>query len=183
MWKYYQNIYIQHNITLRVFRRWCVESSLLAFVGWYPVAPELFWELWWGQWRQFFEGCRDCWRVLGEVTDVHVLDIVVGIDLENFFYKFCDGGRFLKLMKTWERVVICWYSRGFSRYESHLYFDGNYQVTPQIFFFRDGMNNPLCLENPFWNIGRVLSVFYEDKIQEKIGSILLQNANKINLTV
>ena len=45
------------------------------------------------------------------------------------------------------------------------------------------MNNPLCLENSFWNVGRVLSVFYEDKIQEKIGSILLQNANKINLTV
>ena len=31
------------------------------------------------------------------------------------------------------------------------------------------MNNPLCLENSFGNLGRVLSVFNEEKIQEKIG--------------
>ena len=29
-------------------------------------------------------------------TDVHVLDIFVGVDLAYFFYNFCDGGRFLK---------------------------------------------------------------------------------------
>ena len=31
------------------------------------------------------------------------------------------------------------------------------------------MSNPLCLENSFGNLGRVLSVFNEEKIQEKIG--------------
>ena len=30
------------------------------------------------------------------------------------------------------------------------------------------MSNPLCLENSFGNLARVLSVFNEEKIQEKI---------------
>ena len=31
------------------------------------------------------------------------------------------------------------------------------------------MSNPLCLENSFGNLGRVLSVFNEEKIQEGEG--------------
>ena len=46
------------------------------------------------------EGGCQCWcYVLGEVMDVHaldILDIFVGIDFEDFFHNFCAGGRFLK---------------------------------------------------------------------------------------
>ena len=40
-----------------------------------------------------------CWgwlRVLGEVGDVHVLNILIGIDIKDFINNFCDGVRFLK---------------------------------------------------------------------------------------
>ena len=48
---------------------------------------------------------------------------------------------------------------------------GNVEVILYIFFVRDGMNNALCLENSFGNLGRVLSVFNEEKIQKKIRGV------------
>ena len=39
------------------------------------------------------------------------------------------------------------------------------------------MNDPLCLENLFGNLGRVLPVFNEKKNQEQIGRRLYPNAN------
>ena len=38
-------------------------------------------------------------RVLGEVTEVLVLNILIGVDSKVFFHNFCDGGRFLKELK------------------------------------------------------------------------------------
>ena len=35
-----------------------------------------------------------------------------------------------------------------------------------MFFLRDGVNDPLYLEDAFGNIARVLLVFDEEKIQE-----------------
>ena len=43
-----------------------------------------------------FLGCQDWQIILGDITDVHVLDILVSVDSEDFFHNFCDGGRFLK---------------------------------------------------------------------------------------
>ena len=43
-----------------------------------------------------FWGCQSWRRVLGEVTEVHALNFLDGVDFENFFHDFCDGGRFLK---------------------------------------------------------------------------------------
>ena len=41
-------------------------------------------------------GCRS-WRcVLGEVTEVHVIDIFVGVDFQDLLSNFFDCGRFLK---------------------------------------------------------------------------------------
>ena len=56
-------------------------------------------------------GCRGWWRVLGEVTEVHVINIFIGIDFEDFFHNFSDFGRFLKEWKQWKgldwpRVLI-----------------------------------------------------------------------------
>ena len=34
--------------------------------------------------------------LLGGITEVHVIDIFVGIDFEDLFSTFCDYGRFLK---------------------------------------------------------------------------------------
>ena len=36
-----------------------------------------------------------------------------------------------------------------------------------MFFLRDGMNDPLSLENSFGNLGRVPPLFNEEKIQEQ----------------
>ena len=44
--------------------------------------------------------------VLSEVLCVYVLNILVGVDFKDFFYNFCDGGRFLKKWKR-EGIVIC----------------------------------------------------------------------------
>ena len=56
IWKYHQNIqqniYNEYVTICRVFRRWCTQSSFLAFVGSFPVDPELFWEIWWRQWMK-----------------------------------------------------------------------------------------------------------------------------------
>ena len=41
-------------------------------------------------------GCRSWWCVLGEVTEVHVIDIFVGIDFQDLLSNFFDCGRFLK---------------------------------------------------------------------------------------
>ena len=38
-----------------------------------------------------------------------------------------------------------------------------------MFFLMDGMNDPLCLENSFRNLGRVAPVFNEEKIHWQIG--------------
>ena len=35
-----------------------------------------------------------------------------------------------------------------------------------MFFLRDGVNDPLYLEDAFGNLARVLSVFDEEKIQK-----------------
>lgn len=51
---------------------------------------------------------------------------------------------------------------------------GNIEVIPYILFLRDGMNNSLCLENSFGNLGCVIPVG---------GSMFFQNAKKINLKV
>ena len=41
--------------------------------------------------------------------------------------------------------------------------------TISVFFFRDGINEPLYLEDLFGNLGNVLPVFNEEKIEEEIG--------------
>ena len=38
-----------------------------------------------------------------------------------------------------------------------------------MFFLRDGVNDPLHLEDSFGNLARVLPVFNEEKIQEQMG--------------
>ena len=38
-----------------------------------------------------------------------------------------------------------------------------------MFFLRDGMNNPLCLEDSFGNLASFFSVFHEEKTQKQIG--------------
>ena len=38
-----------------------------------------------------------------------------------------------------------------------------------MFFLRDGINDPLYLEDYFGNLARVLPIFNEEKIQEQIG--------------
>ena len=38
-----------------------------------------------------------------------------------------------------------------------------------MFFLRDGVNDPLYLEDLFGNFSRVLMVFNEEKIQEQMG--------------
>ena len=38
-----------------------------------------------------------------------------------------------------------------------------------MFFLRDGVNDPLYLEDLFGNLARVLPVFNEEKIQEQMG--------------
>ena len=35
----------------------------------------------------------------------------------------------------------------------------------------DGMNDPMCLEDSFGNIARILQIFDEEKIQEQIKGI------------
>ena len=49
---------------------------------------------------------------MGEVTDVHVADLVVGLDFEGvdfgiFCSNFCSCGRFLDKLRKREVVVIC----------------------------------------------------------------------------
>ena len=49
---------------------------------------------------------------MGDVTEVHVADIVVGVDFEGvdfgiFCSIFCSCGRFLEKLKKGEVVVIC----------------------------------------------------------------------------
>ena len=50
-----------------------------------------------------------------------------------------------------------------------LFLLGNIEIMPEAFFLRDGMNDPLCLEDSFGNLIRVLPVFNEEKTQEPIG--------------
>ena len=52
-----------------------------------------------------------------------------------------------------------------------------------MFFLRDGMNDPLYLEDSFGNLARVLPVFNEEKIQQHRGDILFPNAKRMNLKV
>ena len=49
---------------------------------------------------------------MGEVTDVHVADLVVGVAFEGvdfgiFCSNFCSCGRFLDKLRKQEVVVIC----------------------------------------------------------------------------
>ena len=77
-------------------------------------------------------------------------------------------------------------SRGFNGYGSHLNENiviGKHRSNTIDIFLRDRMNNPLCLENLFGNLNRVLLVFNEEKIQEEIGEIIVQNATENNLKV
>ena len=46
---------------------------------------------------------------------------------------------------------------------------GNIEVIPEVFLLRDGVNDPLYLEDALGNLGRVLLVFDEEKIQELMG--------------
>ena len=46
---------------------------------------------------------------------------------------------------------------------------GNIKVIPYVFFLRDEMNDPVCLEDSFENLARVLLAFNEEKIQEQMG--------------
>ena len=46
---------------------------------------------------------------------------------------------------------------------------GNIEVIPNAFFIRDEINAPLCLENSFGNLVRVLPVLNEEKTEEQIG--------------
>ena len=106
---------------------------------------------------------------MGEVTDVLVLDILACIDLENSFYKFCDGVRFLEERKrgrVCNMLMRC--SRSFSGYGSHLNGDILIGKCRSNFFLEAGMNDPQSLKNSFGNLGRVLPVFNEKKIQEHI---------------
>lgn len=40
------------------------------------------------------------------------------------------------------------------------------------------MNDPLCLENSFWNLASISLVFNEDKIQEQIGGHVVSKCKK-----
>ena len=58
-----------------------------------------------------FRMCRAFWLALGEVTEVHVLNILLDTDFENFFHNFCDVWRFLKKWKQgkgfgWPCILI-----------------------------------------------------------------------------
>ena len=44
------------------------------------------WFVWWMQ-PLVFRGCRDYWRVFSEATKIHFLNILVGVDLVDFFHK------------------------------------------------------------------------------------------------
>ena len=77
-------------------------------------------------------------------------------------------------------------SSGFNGYRSHLNENiviGKHRSNTTDIFLRDRINNRLCLENLFGNLNRVLPVFNEEKIQEEIGEIIVQNATEINLKV
>lgn len=39
----------------------------------------------------------------------------------------------------------------------------------QVFFLRNEINDPLCLENSIENLGRVSPVFKKEKVHEQIG--------------
>ena len=52
-----------------------------------------------------------------------------------------------------------------------------------MFFLRDGMNDPLYLEDSFGNLARVLPIFNEEKTQEKMGDMLFANTKRMNLKV
>ena len=43
---------------------------------------------------------------------------------------------------------------------------GNIEVIPEVLLLRDGVNDPLYLEDGLGNLGRVLLVFDEEKSQE-----------------
>ena len=45
---------------------------------------------------------------------------------------------------------------------------GDIEVVPLVFFLRDGVNDPLYLEDSFVNFARVLTLFNEEKIQEQM---------------
>ena len=61
-----------------------------------------------GECNQWFLGCVCVWGGGGgggagigdvswvEITKVHVLDILVGVDFDDSFHNFCNGGGFLK---------------------------------------------------------------------------------------
>ena len=53
----------------------------------------------------FLGGCSGFWRILGEVTEVHALNIVVEVDFEDFFHNFSDGGKFLKEWNQGKKVA------------------------------------------------------------------------------
>ena len=100
---------------------WTLE---LWFWSWILLLGVVFvwsWVVWrngllveWLVWRiqpVVFRGFQCWWRVLGEVTEVHVLNILVDINFEDFYYNFCDGGRLQKEWKQgkgldWPRILI-----------------------------------------------------------------------------
>ena len=56
---------------------------------------------------------------------------------------------------------------------------GNVKVIPEVgFFFKDGINDPLCLEDSFGNLAKVFPVFNEEKIQEQIGGHVVSNCKE-----
>ena len=60
---------------------------------------------------------------------------------------------------------------------------GNIEVIPYVFFMRDGMNDPLCLEDSFGNLARILPVLNEEKIQKQMWEMLFPNAKRMNWKV
>ena len=81
-------------------------KSLEGKMGVFSVGGCLFGVCWWvslrcGDADRFFDGVVFGGYVVGEVTEVHVSNIVVGIDFDGFDFgifcsNFCSCGRFLK---------------------------------------------------------------------------------------
>ena len=78
-------------------------------------------------------------------------------------------------------------SRSFSKYGSHLNRDTltrKYRSNAIDISCSGIKRLTLCiLENSFGNLGSVHPIFNEEKILEKLGGVLFQNAKKINLEV
>ena len=78
-------------------------------------------------------------------------------------------------------------SRSFNKYGSHLNGDiltRKYRSNTIDISCSGTKRLTLCiLENSFGNLGRVHSIFNEEKVQKKLGGVLFQNAKKINLEV